>query len=205
MTAAEFNLGAAMVGGNRSAQREKPNNEFHPTPAEAVDALMAREGGSIRRYWKIWEPCCGNGSIARVLERYRLQVAATDLVDRGYGQGSLDFLTWSDPAPSKAIVTNPPFSLAAEFVLKARELGVEYIAMLHKATWWHAAERDRLWDIWRPSIVYARTFRLDFEDLGGPTMECAWFIWDVRHTGETIYRRMGRAPDARQGNLLGAA
>ena len=38
MTAAEFNLGAAMVGGNRSAAREKPDNEFHPTPAEAVDA-----------------------------------------------------------------------------------------------------------------------------------------------------------------------
>jgi hypothetical protein len=199
----EFNLGAAMAGGNANPKREKPDNEFHPTPVEAIDALMAREGGNLRRYYKIWEPCCGNGAAAHALEFYKFQVIGTDLVNRGYGTGSLDFLKWQGPPPSKAIVTNPPFSLAVEFALQAKALGVEYMAFLHKATFWNALDRDRLWSAWQPAIVYALTFRLDFENLGSPTMDCMWIIWDVRHHGETWFRRMAKAPARGQFNLLG--
>jgi hypothetical protein len=205
MTDGGFNLGAAMAGGNASAKREKPDNEFYATPVEAVDALMhSREGGSIRRYWKIWEPCCGTGSVGKALEFYKLKIHASDLVDRGYGMASLDFLQYQGAPPSKAIITNPPFSLAEAFLLQARSLGVEYVAFLLKSTFWHAGDRGRLWKIWQPSIVYPLTFRLDFLNLGRPTMECSWFIWDVRHTGpETFYRRMDAAPMRGQLNLLG--
>ena len=43
MSETEFNLGAAMAGGNRNAARAKPDNEFHPTPVEAVDALIRED------------------------------------------------------------------------------------------------------------------------------------------------------------------
>jgi hypothetical protein len=203
MSSSEFNLGTAMAGGNRNAARPKPDNEFHPTPVEAVDALMEREGGALRRYWKIWEPCCGNGAAAKALEFYKFDIVGTDLVDRGYGTGSLDFLKWQGEPAAKAIVTNPPFSLAVEFAMQAKALGVEYVAFLHKATFWHAADRDRLWAAWQPARIYALTFRLDFENLGSPTMECIWIIWDRKHSGETQYRRMSKAPPRGQLNMLG--
>jgi hypothetical protein len=200
---AEFNLGAAMAGGNASPDRPKPDNEFYPTPVEAIDALMQRQGGSIRRYWQVWDPCAGKGDLAHALEHYRLKIVGTDLVDRGYGQGSLDFLQWKGAPPSKAIVTNPPFSLASKFALQARALGVDYVAFLLKSNFWNAEDRTSLWEIFPPSIIYALTFRLDFLNLGNPTMDCMWVIWDARHTGETVFRRMGRAPARGQFNLLG--
>jgi hypothetical protein len=40
----------------------------------------------------IWEPCCGDGAMARVLEAHGHHVVATDLVDRGYGETGRGFL-----------------------------------------------------------------------------------------------------------------
>src|ERR1700759_147425 len=41
---------------------------------------------------RVWEPACGDGGIARPLERGGFRVVGTDLVDRGYGFGGVDFL-----------------------------------------------------------------------------------------------------------------
>jgi len=204
MSEREFSLGAAMAGGNANKDRAKPDNEFFPTPVEAIDALMEHEGGALRRYERIWEPCCGNGQSARALEFYRFEVIGTDLIDRGYGTGSLDFLQWEGTPPAKAIVSNFPFSLALEFVLKAKSLGIEYMAVLHKTTYWNATDRDRLWAIWQPARRYSLTFRLDFLGLGGGTMDCDWYVWDIAHTHpESFWRRMGKPPARGQFNLLG--
>ena len=56
----------------------------------------------------IWEPACGDGAIARVLERAGHRVIATDLIDRGYGEAGVDFLTTAEPR-ARHIVTNPPY------------------------------------------------------------------------------------------------
>lgn len=56
----------------------------------------------------IWEPCCGDGAIGRVLSRAGYHVVSTDLIDRGYGHGGINFLTETTPR-AKHIVTNPPY------------------------------------------------------------------------------------------------
>ncbi|HKN10315.1 MAG TPA: class I SAM-dependent methyltransferase, partial [Pseudomonadota bacterium] len=67
----------------------------------------------------IWEPACGDGAIAKELARNGHSVHSTDLVDRGYGIGGIDFLApdvldraWLyGRAPTGThIVTNPPYS-----------------------------------------------------------------------------------------------
>jgi hypothetical protein len=92
----------------------RADHDFYPTPPEAVRALL-----SVEQFdGPIWEPACGDGAIAKELARHGHSVHATDLVDRGYGIGGIDFLAsnvmriWHQGrAPSGThIVTNPPYS-----------------------------------------------------------------------------------------------
>ena len=60
----------------------------------------------------------------------RLPSVGTDLVDRGYGFGGVDFLQVAS-RPADALVTNPPFGkLVTAFIKHALNLDVPYIAML---------------------------------------------------------------------------
>lgn len=101
-------------GGRISPLREP--FEFYPTPPEATRALL-----SVERFdGGVWEPACGQGHIAKVLEAEGCDVVATDLVDHGYGRPGVDFLEQRLPR-SRHIVTNPPYGrgLADAFVRQA--------------------------------------------------------------------------------------
>ena len=117
-------------------------HEFYPTPPEATRALL-----SVERFdGPIWEPACGDGAIAKVLTRTRHHVVSTDLIDRGYGVGGINFLTETAPR-AKHVVTNPPYGhgLADQFVLHALRLTHDtggHVAMLldpRRASRIHAA------------------------------------------------------------------
>ncbi len=168
------NLGAAMAGGN-GTRRE---HDFYPTAPEATLALLKKEQRHLEAYGTVWEPACGDGAIAKLLPG---NVIATDLIDRGYGTLA-DFLTSPKRAP--AIVTNPPFKLARQFIEHAWWLEVDYLALLLKSTFWHAANRVSLWRGWAPTVEYKLTWRLDFTGQGSPTMDCSWIVW-CRVRGET--------------------
>ena len=117
-----------MVAGVGMHSHADRGHDFYATPPEAVHSLIA-----IERKWfpdcrVIWEPACGDGAISKVLESYHYDVVSTDLVDRGYGEGGRDFLTCASLVNS-AIITNPPFKLAREFIDTALE-HAPYVAML---------------------------------------------------------------------------
>src|SRR5919112_2512835 len=103
---------------NRGYERQEQN--FYPTPAWVTEALLR----TVRLPKGIWEPCCGNGAMARVLESHGHRVVATDLVDRGYGEADRDFLAETRlPDGVTAIVTNPPYGRhLCKFVDHALEL-----------------------------------------------------------------------------------
>src|SRR5919112_788045 len=103
---------------NRGYERQEQN--FYPTPAWPTEALLRR----VRLPKGIWEPCCGNGAMAQVLEAHGHCVVATDLVDRGYGEAGRDFLAETHlPEGVTAIVTNPPYGRALyKFIDHALEL-----------------------------------------------------------------------------------
>lgn len=74
----------------------------------------------------IWEPACGDGRMANVLAAAGYRVIASDIANWGYGATGCDFLAdpreWhaNIPVPScAAVVTNPPFGVASEFVERA--------------------------------------------------------------------------------------
>lgn len=64
------------------------------------------------KYQEILEPCCGEGSIVNALIELGYTVITNDIV------GGVDYLThnWSE----RQIITNPPFKLWNNFVVKAK-------------------------------------------------------------------------------------
>ena len=73
----------------------------------------------------IGEFACGEGDISRILEWHGHQVISTDLIDRGYGQGGVDFLSTPSPhanLPFRSLITNPPFPLFIPWIERSLEL-----------------------------------------------------------------------------------
>src|SRR4051812_34888845 len=80
----------------------------YATPPAVVRQLMLAElfAGDV------WEPCCGDGSIARTLaERYT--VHASDLHDHGYGETGRDVFALQH---ATNLVTNPPYGILTRFL-----------------------------------------------------------------------------------------
>lgn len=61
------------------------------------------------------------GHISMVLEDYLFEVESSDLFDRGFGHTGFNFLERTELFEG-SIITNPPYSLADEFVKKAIEI-----------------------------------------------------------------------------------
>jgi hypothetical protein len=126
------------------AEQDK-SAQFYPTSPWITEALLARE----KLPGPVWEPACGEGTMARVLESHGYVVAGTDLNDYGYGEPRLDFtLAYTVPSVDgvvcRTIMTNPPFGIATLFVRHALALpGIEAVAMLVKLSFLAGLERRR--------------------------------------------------------------
>lgn len=185
--------GAGLYGDEGDPSRTLDGN-FFPTPYEATRALLRSLGtrGAGPLWWPLadldwYEPACGEGHICRVLEaRLPGRVFASDLADRGYGRTGVDFIKtgWPRGARRKrtVVITNPPYErhLCPAFIRHALEvLKARKVAMLLKATYWHADERQALFADHPPAAIYPLTWRLDFTGAGSPALETAWMVWDA--------------------------
>lgn len=164
---------------------ERERDDFYPTPPEGTRALLDVETFP----GVVWEPACGDGAMAREIERAGATVIATDLIDRGYGRGGVDFLLdWSTKADH--IVTNPPFKFAEEFARHALARCPGKVALLCRLAWLEGIGRRRLFTgtplarVW----VFSRRLRIvrgrqrDQGESGG-MLAFAWFVWDRGHEG----------------------
>lgn len=177
-------LSGSILANRSSTNRSK--SDFYPTPPECTQALVDFLG--LLREYVIWEPACGEGHISEVLKFNGYKVISTDLYDRGYGDGIEDFLT-SAGKECDMIITNPPFSLAEDFIRKCLSLGKPF-ALLLKSQYWHSAKRRDLFFEHKPAWVLPLTWRPDFEfgkRGGSPTMEAMWVVWDSMPCIDTSY------------------
>lgn len=171
-----------MVGSGDKSAREQ--NDFYPTPPAATLALLSAE----KFNHLIWEPACGDGAISKVLIDSGYEVVSTDLVDRGYGTGGIDFLMeWQSRAPD--IVTNPPFKLLLPFLDQALRLTIGKVAMLLRITALEGQERATVFEQTPLARVLVFRRRLTFRRGGGDApasggmLAYAWFVWDHSHKG----------------------
>ena len=165
---------------NRSAI-DRNKTDFYETPPEVTTALLdfLESKNLINPGCMIWEPAYGRGKMGHVMLDRGYSVTGTDLYPETDGAPSVDFLTAT--IPCDWIITNPPFSQAAEFIRHAMELG-KPCAFLLKSQFWHARSRLQLFRDNPPSYVLPLTWRPDFlygAKSGSPTMEILWTVWGV--------------------------
>lgn len=179
------NFGVSVAGGGAISHLD----HFYATPPEPTIALLRHYHSAIPK--RVWSPACGDGGISKVLAANGYTVLSSDIIHRGYGFGGIDFLTFpSDALNHKwAIIENPPFKHAAEFIVKAHELEAPFLALYLKQTFWNAASRLDLWRKHPPRAVHPLTWRVDFSGGGAPTMDCMWIVYgDVPMSNEPFGR-----------------
>lgn len=183
-------------------------NDLYETPPEATIALW----NNITLPRVIWEPACGPGAIVGVLRNLGHKVIATDLVDYECPDSIArrDFLLEQKPPDGvKAIVTNPPFKLAAEFGAHALMLGVPKLAMLVRLAFLEAGNRNDMAGRARrfildenpPATVFVFRNRLPMMHRHGwkgpkakSSVAFCWIYWDADYEGPTVLKRISWEP-----------
>jgi hypothetical protein len=164
----------------RSADLDGP--DFFPTPEWATFALIDSE----KFEGMIWDPACGDGAMARVLERTGNPILATDLYDRGYGEAGHDFLQADRQVEN--VVTNPPYNAAEGFVRSGLRCATNKFALLLRLAFLEGANRaNTIFSKTPPTRVWVFSERITFymkgvDPKGSGTTAYAWFVWDKAQT-----------------------
>ena len=162
--------------------------DFTPTPLPVARAICELEAWPAR----VWEPSCGDGAISGEFFRRGYDVVETDIAPRGCGT-RLDFLTCRELL-APAIVMNPPYNRANEFVEHALDLGAEKVLALLELGWLQAVEPPRrvaLLEHRGLARVRVSARRIPFKrggwnagNGGGSMRKHAFFIWERGFTGD---------------------
>jgi len=182
------------LGASNHTDKERQKHDYYATEPRAIELLLEVEEFSNH----IWECACGEGHLSKVLVERGYNVRSTDLIDRGYGEGGVDFLTQSEPFDGD-IITNPPYKYASEFVYKALDLIPEgrKVAMFLKLLFLEGKKRKKLFLKHPPKVIYVSSSRLlcakngEFEQMragGGGAIAYAWFVWVKGFKGDTIVK-----------------
>ena len=123
--------------------------DYFPTPpwaARAACEFLARELAEPLREQTLWEPACGEGHMMRGLTDYFGCAFGTD-VHPFDGVASHDFLLPALPRAMATapdwVMTNPPFKLAREFVMRAIEVARRGVVMFVRSSFTEGDERYR--------------------------------------------------------------
>lgn len=160
----------------RFADLEGP--DFFPTPEWATQALIDNEEFE----GTIWEPACGDGTMAEVLKRTGCEIEASDLYDRGYGESGIDFLRADRLVDN--IVTNPPYNSAEGFVRAGIAQSRRKFALLLRLAFLEGANRQKtIFAKTPPARIWVFSERITFYPAGAVqkgsgTTAYAWFVWD---------------------------
>jgi hypothetical protein len=130
------------------------------------------------------EPACGAGHMAKVLKEYFGEVICADAYSYGYGP-IRDFLT--NPYATNScdwIITNPPFRLAEEFVLRALAVARVGVAILARTVFLESVGRyDAIFKA-NPPTKFAQfcervpMLRGRLEKSATTATGYAWFVWE---------------------------
>lgn len=147
----------ATLGASNHTDHDRAEHDFYATEPKAVELLMEVE----KFDGTIWENCCGMGHLSKPMIDNGYTVISTDLIDRGYGKGGVDFFK-CDKALGDNIVTNPPYAFAHKWVIHSLELleNGKKLALFLPLTFLESGERRSLFMNTPPKTVYVASDRL---------------------------------------------
>lgn len=170
-----------------TAQRVEPADspDDFPTPPWATRALIEHVvgGKDSLQGMSCLEPACGAGHMAKVLQEYFAEVRSADAYDYGYG-AVRNFLEY--PFETNAydwVITNPPFRLAEEFVLRGLQVAREGVAILARTVFIESVGRYERIFLHHPPAKFAQFTervpmvkgRLDRK--ASTATGYAWLVW----------------------------
>lgn len=168
-----------MSATNRSDVRRA--DDFYSTPEWCVDAL-----GTVFSFGpSCLDPCAGTGAIMRAVAKTYTMAMGLELDQARADQcgasccDALERQHWPDVY---SIVTNPPYSLAMEFVTKALQQECDGgVAMLLRLSWLASRER-REFHLGHRADVYVLSKRPSFVmDLKWKHSRCPVIIQDLKN------------------------
>jgi len=184
-----------------ASRREPPDSlDFFPTPPWGTRALLEHVIGPSKGDLTCWEPACGEGHMAAVLEEYFGIVFASDVFDYGYGRTGSFIGQGADVVPSPAdtgwcqpdwIITNPPFNKGIEFAQRALGEAKAGVALLMPTRGLEGLGRyDAVFRDTPPTRVAVFVERLPIHrgrwDPDGDTATAyAWYVWRKPLDGTT--------------------
>lgn len=174
-----------MSSTNRGAKRTE--NDFYPTPAECIDAIMSEIKPSALNVCTWLEPCAGDFRIYDRMPEGRREWAEI--------QHGRDY--FANKYQADIALTNLPFAIAQDFAEKLlREC--KSVIVLERLNWLGSDERKEFWQANPPTHLFVLANRPSFTaeqvtakvvDLfecevtiggnkGNDSTEYAWFAWD---------------------------
>lgn len=176
----ELSKGLSIVGFGK----DRDSSDFYPTPPKTTEALFKRE----KFDGIVWECASGDGSMAKVIEKYNLCVASDIRADETiYGEKGIDFLI--EYRVIDNIITNPPYKLAKQFAERALLLAQRKVALLLKLVFLEGSGRYNFFKSSPLKTVYVFCKRQPIWRRGevgknSGLIAYAWFVWDKSYDGK---------------------
>lgn len=183
-----------MSATNRGSERVE--SDFYVTPSKTIHRFL--ENYYDFNELTILEPSAGNGSICKVIKelypdsyivaneiREEENDNLTGCSDEVFHE---DYLKFTDKGKYDVIISNPPFSLAQEFLEKSFEIAGRNtdIIMLLRLAFLESKRRHDFWQKHPLSGLYILSERPSF--INGKTDATAygWFVWRKSCRDQTI-------------------
>jgi hypothetical protein len=181
--------------GNHRGPPSQRGLEIYPTSPIAVAELHDVE--TIAK--SVLNPCgTPKDAISTVLMEHGHRVICNDIA-----HGGVDFLTMTEaPRGVGCAVFNAPFSLSADFVAHALDLGIPKVCVLQRLGWLECGtsttrrkpeterrralfQRQHLEHVWVFGTRLPRMHRRGWDGKeASATLNCAWFIFCINHHGK---------------------
>ena len=179
-----------IIGSHNMSKEDRAKDDYYATSPEAAHWLCEIED----LHKNIWECACGEGHLSKVFEEKGHNVMSTDLIDRGYGIGGVNFLTQNLPFYGD-IITNPPYKYAQEFIEHALRLVYDgnKVCMFLKVQFLEGRKRKKFFEEYPPKRIWVSSSRIKcgtngvFSD-SSSMLALAWYVWEKGYKGDTIIK-----------------
>ena len=155
--------------------------------------------GIITAGAKLYEPCCGAGAIARVINEFGLDIMQSDIQTKEYITGEKGIDVYDVPGGiCDVVITNPPYDRMTKDNMLQEFLRISKGKVILLLNIFYLASKDRkeMLDNSPLRHIYVHSDRVTMYPYGtekpknGGTKMYAWYVWDKDYNGPTTISRI---------------
>lgn len=179
------------LGASNHSDKDREINDYYATDPIALELLL-----KLEQFNNVWECACGEGHLSKVLIKNNIHSKSSDLIDRGFGESGIDFISIDNQFWNGDIITNPPFRYAQEFAEKALQIirDGDKLALFLRIQFLESIDRKHFFKLHPPKTIYVSSKRIKcaingkFNPKESSAACYSWFVWEKGYSGETILK-----------------